>query len=272
MSRSWSPAAQRPALPAPELLCRQLDRNGVGLTGHGVRHALAGVRRPQCLGQPAEVAPVGRGHDRHRSGGRAVAPDRLGRGPDEDVVDLVGVEPAEHGEASRVEVLETLRGGGGPVVDAGRASSEQHALRFAGESPSPARLAPRREFDQSDRHPPRGSICCRDGSRNPDGAVRGAARVRTRGDRVSQRREAISRARQRCRRRSQLHRLAGRDLRAHRPVGLRQDDRAEDGQPPDLDLGRRHHDRRHERQGPRAHPAAPAASATSFSRSACSPT
>ncbi len=62
------------------------------------------------------------------------------------------------------------------------------------------------------------------------------------------------------------------DLRAGRPLGLRQDHRHADGQPHDRHHRRRHPAGRRERQATASRPSCGATSATRSSRSACSPT
>ena len=69
--------------------------------------------------------------------------------------------------------------------------------------------------------------------------------------------QGLSRGGQPCGRPAVAGDPGGRDLRAGRPLGLRQDDRHADGQPADRDLVGRHPARRPERQGPQAGRAAP---------------
>ena len=129
-------AAQRPPGPSRELLGGHLDRRGVGLSVD----ALARVCGPQRPREPLQVAAVRRRNDRDRAPDARLASNRVGGGADQDMLDVVRIEPPENGDPFVLEVLEALRGVCGPRVDArGRCLSSMGCV-----SPRPVGVLPRR--------------------------------------------------------------------------------------------------------------------------------
>src|ERR1039458_3470543 len=107
--------AEHPPLSPRELVRGQLDRGGVvladsvGAVGHTQSRAFGDQPGRQTL----EVAAVRSRHDRHRPFGSDVATDRVADGSHNDVIDLAGVEPTQHRDPVRLEMLEALGGLGG---------------------------------------------------------------------------------------------------------------------------------------------------------------
>src|ERR1700722_17228765 len=101
------------------------------------------MRRHQRGTQAFVVAPVRSGHDGHGSPGVDIAVDSAGNWTHDHVVDLVGVQPAEHGHRLLLEVLESLTQVDGTGLDLGRAVFVQHDAAFAPSPPTPAKRARR---------------------------------------------------------------------------------------------------------------------------------
>ena len=106
---------------------------GAGLRSRGLGAAVLagpGVRGAERARQALVIPAVRRGDDRDRAGGAATSAHGLGHRSDEDELDLVGLEPGEHGDRLACQVLVALGRFGGAHLDLRMMSFTQHARAF----------------------------------------------------------------------------------------------------------------------------------------------